>query len=171
MSAAARRRRARELALQGLYQRRVGGADADAVATHWREDPSYADVDAAFLAELWRGVNAEEARLVDTLAPDLSRPAAELSPIERSILLIGAWELVHRLDTPYKVVINEAIELAKAYGGTDGHRFVNGVLDKVAGRVRAAEIAAREQERPGEGRARGGGGHSRAKRERGPDRG
>jgi N utilization substance protein B len=147
MKPAAARRRARELALQGLYHRRVGGADPDVVAAHWREDPEYAEVDAAFLAELWRGVNAEEAALVELVAPDLSRPAAELSPIERGILLIGAWELARRLDTPYKVVINEAIELAKAYGGTDGHRFVNGVLDKVAARVRAAEIAARKRAR------------------------
>lgn len=161
MKPATARRRARELALQGLYQRRVGGADADAVAAHWREDPAYGDVDAEFLAELWRGVNAEEPALLDTLAPDLARAADGLSPIERGILLIGAWELVHRLDTPYKVVINEAIELAKTYGGIDGHRFVNGVLDKVAARVRAAEIAARARER----------GDGPRKRARPPDRG
>ena len=71
-------------------------------------------------------------RCSTSFAPHLDRRAAELSPIERAILLIGAWELVHRPDTPYRVVINEAVELAKAYGGTDGHRFVNGVLDKLA---------------------------------------
>jgi N utilization substance protein B len=131
MKPATARRRARELALQGLYQRRVGGADADAVAAHWREDPAYGDVDAEFLAELWRGVNAEEPALLDTLAPDLARAADGLSPIERGILLIGAWELVHRLDTPYKVVINEALELARAYSGEEATAFVNGVLDGV----------------------------------------
>jgi N utilization substance protein B len=161
MKPATARRRARELALQGLYQRRVGGADADAIAAHWREDAAYADVDAVFLAELWRGVNAEEDALVATLAPDLSRAPDALSPIERGILLIGAWELAHRLDTPYRVVINEAIELAKTYGGIDGHRFVNGVLDKVAARLRAPEIAARARERSDAPR----------KRTRPPDRG
>ena len=77
------------------------------------------------------------------LAPHLDRAAAELSPIERAILVIGAWELAHRLEIPYRVVINEAVELAKSYGGTDGHKFVNGVLDKLAADVRAAEIDAR----------------------------
>ena len=146
MKPASPRRRARELALQGLYQQQVGGSDADAIAAHWREDADYGDADTVFLAELWRGVSRDATSLVATLSPDLDRPAASVSPIERAILLIGTWELLHRLDTPYKVVINEAIELAKAYGGTDGHRFVNGVLDKVAARVRAAEIAARRRE-------------------------
>ena len=147
MKPASPRRRARELALQGLYQQQVGGADADAIAAHWREDADQRDADAVFLAELWRGVNTESATLLATLSPDLDRPAASVSPVERAILLIGTWELLHRLDTPYKVVINEAIELAKSYGGIDGHRFVNGVLDKVAARVRAPEIAARRRER------------------------
>ena len=83
------------------------------------------------------------------MAPHLDRKPAELSPIERAILVIGAWELQHRLEVPYRVVINEAVELAKSYGGTDGHRFVNGVLDKVAGTLRAAEIAARAREAGG----------------------
>lgn len=154
MKAASPRRRARELALQGLYQQQVGGAEADAIAAHWREDPGYVDADTTFLAELWRGVNAEAATLASALAPDLDRPVESVSPIERAILIIGAWELTHRLDTPYKVVINEAIELAKAYGGIDGHRFVNGVLDKLAARVRAPEIEARRRERERKGERR-----------------
>ena len=142
MTRAASRRRARELALQGLYQRQLGGADPAAVRAHLAEDPGHARVDVAFLDELWRGVNAEEPALVEALSPHLDRRAAELSPVERAILLIGAWELLHRLDTPYRVVLNEAVELAKTYGGTDGHRFVNGVLDKLAQKARAAEIGA-----------------------------
>ena len=144
---AAPRRRARELALQGLYERQVGGEEPGAIRAHWEADPGNAHVDRAFLDELWRGVNAEQDAMLDTLAPHLDRPAREVSPIERAILVIGAWELTHRLDTPYRVVINEAVELAKAYGGIDGHRFVNGVLDKLAARVRAPEIAARARER------------------------
>ena len=82
-----------------------------------------------------------------TLAPLLSRSVAELSPVEHAILLIAAQELLHHPETPYRVVINEAIELAKRFGGTDGHRFVNGVLDRLAAQVRETEIAARDSER------------------------
>ena len=141
------RRRARELALQGLYQQHVGGADPAAIRAHWAEQPGYEDADRDFLDELWRGVIAEQEMLLSELAPHLDRKPAALSPVERAILVIGAWELLRRLDTPYKVVINEAVELAKSYGGTDGHRFVNGVLDKLAARVRATEIAALRRER------------------------
>ena len=147
MKRASPRHRARELALQGLYQRQLGGADPATVLAHWREDPGYAQADAAFLDELWRGVNADPDVLMSELSPHLDRRRDALSPIERAILIIGAWELLHRLDTPYRVVINEAVELAKSYGGTDGHRFVNGVLDKLAARVRAPEIAALARER------------------------
>jgi N utilization substance protein B len=149
MSAQSPRRRARELALQGLYQRQVGGGDAATIRAHWAEDPGYGDADAEFLEALWRGVNADQDALLRELSQHLDRRAAELSPVERAILIIGAWELLHRVDTPYRVVINEAVELAKSYGGTDGHRFVNGVLDKLAARVRAPEIAAAARERRG----------------------
>jgi N utilization substance protein B len=141
------RRRARELAMQGLYQQQVGGADPAAIRAHWQTDAQYRDADGAFLDALWGGVVAEQDAVLAALAPHLDRKPAELSPIERAILVIGAWELLHRPDTPYKVVINEAVELAKAYGGIDGHRFVNGVLDKLARRVRDAEIAAAARER------------------------
>jgi len=147
------RRRAREIALQGLYARHLGRAEPDVIRAHWTEEPRNDDADAAFLDELWRGVNAEQESLLAELSPHLDRRASELSPIERAILVIGAWELVHRLDTPYRVVINEAVELAKSYGGSEGHRFVNGVLDKLAARVRATEIAASTRER-GPGRSR-----------------
>jgi N utilization substance protein B len=141
------RRRARELALQGLYQHQLGGNAPAAIRGEFAESPHFAESDQAFLDELWRGVHAEPAALVDALRPHLDRAPTELSPIERSILVIGAWELLHQPQTPYRVVINEAIELAKTYGGTDGHRFVNGVLDKLAARVRAPEIAASARER------------------------
>ena len=77
------------------------------------------------------------------MQPNLDRPLKELSPIERGILLLGAYELAHQPDVPYKVVINEAVELAKSFGGTDGYKYVNGVLDKLAAKLRAAEIKAR----------------------------
>ena len=140
------RRRARELVLQGLYQRQLS-ANADGVIEQQlleHDDETAADRD--YLVELWRGVTSRHDELVAMFAPFSARAPAELSPIERSIIAIGAWELAHRLDIPYKVVINEAIDLAKAYGGTDGHRFVNGVLDKLAARVRNAEITAPARE-------------------------
>jgi len=140
------RRRARELVLQGLYQRQLS-SNADPMIEQQLLDPEEdAQVDRDYLVELWRGVSSSYDGLVEMFAPYSSRAPHELSPIERSIVAIGAWELANRIDIPYKVVINEAVDLAKVYGGTDGHRFVNGVLDKLAARVREAEIAALARE-------------------------
>jgi N utilization substance protein B len=136
------RRRARELVLQGLYQRQLSGNADDAIRQQLDEHRGDV-VDDDYLAELWRGVTGDFDALVARVGPHSSRRVAELSPVERAILAIGAWELVNRLDIPYRVIINEWVELAKDYGGTDGHRFVNGVLDKVAAEARAPEIAAR----------------------------
>jgi N utilization substance protein B len=143
------RHRARELVLQGLYQHQLGRNEPAAIRGHFTESPHLADADQGFLDTLWRGVHEEPGALIDALRPHLDRSASELSPIERSILIIGAWELLHQPETPYRVVLNEAVELAKTYGGTDGHRFVNGVLDKLAARVRAPEIGAATRERRG----------------------
>jgi N utilization substance protein B len=144
------RRRAREFVLQGLYQRQLSGNSAAAIRAQIAEAAGFAKADQAYFDELWTGVCAEFDELVVLCAPHLNRRAAALSPVERAILAIGAWELTRRLEIPYRVAINEAVELAKSYGGTDGHKFVNGVLDKLAAQVRAAEIAA-----PAEGRASG----------------
>ncbi|CAG1008519.1 Transcription antitermination protein NusB [Burkholderiales bacterium] len=141
------RRRARELVLQGLYQRRLSGNASADVRAQLAESSGYARADARYFDDLWRGLADDADAIVERLAPLLDRAPAELSPIERSILAIGAWELEHRLEIPYRVVINEAIELAKSYGGTDGHKFVNGVLDRHAAAVRADEIAALARER------------------------
>jgi N utilization substance protein B len=135
------RRRAREFALQGLYQRQLSGNSAAAIRAQIAEAAGFARADQVYFDELWTGASAEFDDLVVRCAPYLDRRAAELSPVERAILAIGAWELTHRLEIPYRVVINEAVELAKSYGGTDGHKFVNGVLDKLAAAVRSAEIA------------------------------
>jgi transcription antitermination protein NusB len=136
------RRRARELALQGLYQRRLSGNDASVVRTDLAASQGYLRADQPYFGELWDGVTREYDALQAALAPHLDRASAELSPIEQAILIIGAWELAHRIEIPYKVVINEAVEVAKSYGGTEGHRYVNGVLDKLAAELRGAEIAA-----------------------------
>jgi N utilization substance protein B len=139
MSAVTPRRRARELVLQGLYERQLSGGSAETIGASLAASHGHARSDAAYFDELWRGVTSEYTELLATLAPNVDRSVASLSPIERALLVIGAWELVHRPDIPYRVVIDEAVELAKAYGGTDGHKFVNGVLDKLAPRLRAAE--------------------------------
>src|SRR5258708_31609965 len=136
------RRRARELVFQGLYQRQLSRNEAEAVRVDLAASQGFLRADQRYFGELWDGVTREGDALIRSLEPHLDRAPAELSPIERAILVIGAWELAHRVEIPYKVVINEAVEIAKSFGGTDGHRYVNGVLDKLAASVRATEIAA-----------------------------
>ena len=128
--------------MKELYERQRSGRTDEVMAESQTKRPGYARDDAGYCAELWRGVTSGYPALLDTLAPDVDRKIESLSPIERAVLVIGAWELSHRLDIPYRVVINEAVEIAKSYGGTDGHKFVNGVLDKLAPRLRVGEIRA-----------------------------
>jgi N utilization substance protein B len=144
------RRRARELALQGLYQWLVGGQDAAAIEGHQIETESRdggdelgKKTDLSHYRELLHGTIDGADELRRQFAPYLDRSVEALSPIEHGILLIGTYEMQQRLEIPYRVVINEAVELAKSFGGTDGFKYVNGVLDKVAGQLRPAEVAAR----------------------------
>jgi N utilization substance protein B len=133
------RRRSRELALQALYEWLVTGHDADVLLKRAAEDPEHGRADKTHLEAVVHGVLERAADLNGGLQPFLDRPAESLSPVEHALLLIGAYELTACLDIPYRVVINEAVELAKAYGGTDGHKYVNGVLDKLAAQVRPHE--------------------------------
>lgn len=135
------RRRAREFALQALYQWQMTGQDGLVLQNQYAEAEGYRKADAPLFLNLLKGVMQVAQELAEQLAPHLDRPWAEVSPIERGILWIGAFELVHQVETPYRVVLNEAIELAKSYGGTDGHKYVNGILDKLAMLVRKDEIA------------------------------
>lgn len=137
------RRRARELAMQGIYQWRLAGCDAAEVENNIRSENNLGRYDAGFFSALLKGVLTQHAALEAAIAPHLDRAADELSPVEFSIMLLGAYELAHHPEIPYRVVINEAVELAKTFGGTDGHKYVNGVLDKLAAEVRAAEVAAK----------------------------
>ncbi len=141
------RRRAREFVLQGLYQWRVGGADEAAIEAYAPEMEGFAKADREFFVGTLRGVIAQRTELITQIHDHIDRPFSELSPIEASILLLGAFELTHHPETPYRVIINEAIELAKSFGGTDGHKYVNGVLDKIAAIVRSNEVSARRQQR------------------------
>lgn len=139
-SARGSRRRSREFALQSIYQWLVAGGDPDALSRQAAENADFTRADVAYFDTLVRGVIANAPALDGGLQPFLDRSADQLSPIEHALLLTAAYELTASRDVPYRVVINEAVELAKSYGGTDGHRYVNGVLDKLAAQVRAAEF-------------------------------
>ena len=132
------RHRAREIALQALYSWKLGGGD---VLAHAATLEGWQRCDQQFAAELIVEVVKKNDSLEKCIAPHLDRSLASLSPVERVILLIGAYELAARPETPFKVVLNEAIELGKSFGGTGGHKFVNGVLEKLALELRAEEIA------------------------------
>lgn len=134
------RRKAREFALQGLYQRQLGGDSVEVIEAQLREDEEFVKIDDQHFAAMLRGAIVHSSELEGRIQPCLDRPLAELSPVERAILLLAAYEFAYHLEIPYRVVINEAIELAKRYGGTDGYKYVNGVLDKLAADVRAVEM-------------------------------
>lgn len=139
------RRRSREFILQGLYQWRVGGADEAAIEAYAPEMEGFAKADREFFVSTLRGVIAQREVLVSQITAHLDRPFSELSPIEACVLMMGCFEMVHHPETPYRVIINEAIELAKSFGGTDGHKYVNGVLDKIAAVSRPDEVAAKKK--------------------------
>ena len=136
------RRRSREVALQGLYEWLVSGTDAGVIDAHMREQEGFDKADRAHFDALLHGCIAEAVDLDAVLARYVDRKTTELSPVEHAVLMIGSYELKHCIDIPYKVAINEAVELAKSFGGTDGHKYVNGVLDKTAGQFRATEVQA-----------------------------
>ena len=141
------RRRARELALQGLYQWLLSGADGGEIDAHLREQEGFDKADRAHYDALLHGCIAEAAALDAVLARHVDRKTSELSPVEHAVLMIGAYELTHCIEIPYRVAVNEAVELAKSFGGTDGHKYVNAVLDKTAGDLRPHEVAARRAAR------------------------
>jgi N utilization substance protein B len=144
------RRRSRELAMQGIYQWLFTGATAGTVLKNLSELEHFETADAEFLKSELKGTIGEAEGLRARLEPLADRKWDEVSPVERAILLIGAWELVHNPGIPYKVTINEAIELGKRFGGTDGHKYVNSILDKLAAAVRPDEVAEnRKQKRNG----------------------
>ncbi len=137
------RRRARELTLQALYQWQLSGQTTAYIEKQFVDGKDYAKADQSYFGVLFPGTVKESDNLQAALTPCLDRKFSELSPVERGILLLASYELIHQIDIPYRVVINEAVELAKSFGGTDGHKYVNGVLDKVAASVRSVEMNAR----------------------------
>ena len=135
------RRRSREFALQGIYQWQLAGGDAAVIRRQLAEAKGFEKVDAEYFDALLAGTIAAAPELEREITPHLDRDYARLSPVERGILLLAGYELKHQPGVPYRAVINEAVELAKSYGGTDGYKFVNGVLDKLAAQLRGAEKA------------------------------
>jgi N utilization substance protein B len=136
------RHRAREFALQGLYQWLMNQEDAGAIDAHIRNAHGFDKADAEHFDLLLHGTIRDVDNLRTEIVPLIDRAIDQLSPIEHAALLIGAFELKHHIEIPYKVVINEAVELTKSFGGIDGHKYVNGVLDKLATSLRATEVAA-----------------------------
>ena len=141
-SAKSARSRARSFAVQALYQYLVGGNEAAAIDSFTRDLAGFDKSDTPHFAALLHGC-IEQADALDALIePLLDRKLTELSPIEHSIMWIGAYEFMHCPDVPWRVVLNECIELAKDFGGTDGHKYINGVLNRLAPQLRAAEVTA-----------------------------
>ncbi len=141
------RRRSRELALQGLYQWLLSGAAGAEIEAHLQAEEGLDKCDRPHFDALLHGCIAEAAALDAVLARHVDRKTTALSPVEHAVLMIGTYELTHCIDIPYRVVINEAVELAKSFGGTDGHKYVNGVLDKAATDLRTVEVKARQAAR------------------------
>ncbi len=140
----AARHRARELALQALYQWQISGYDASNAEARFRAQNHMGKADTGYFHELYKGVSNDPAVLDETLAPHIGRPVKDVDAIALSILRMACWELKERLDVPYKVVLNEAVDLAKRFGATDAHKFINGSLDKLAAELRAIEVKANQ---------------------------
>ena len=136
------RSRSREFALQALYQFLVGGNEASDIDVFTRDLSGFHKADIAHYDALLYGCVEQAAALDALIAPKLDRPMSEISPIEHACMWIGLYELQHCMDVPWRVVLNECIELAKDFGGTDGHKFVNGVLHPLAAQLRPVEVAA-----------------------------
>lgn len=142
-----RRRIAREFVLQGIYQWRVAGGSANFIEQQIRESEEFKHVDEKHFARVLLGVLQNTGELEIAVQPCLDRPIRELSPVEYAILLLSTFELAHHPEIPYRAIINEAIELARTYGGSDGYKYVNGVLDKLAARLRPVEIDAQRTQK------------------------
>ena len=141
-SAKSARSRSREFALQALYQYLVGRNDAESIDVFTRDLSGFHKADSVHYDALLHGCVKEAAELDALIAPLLDRKLEEISPIEHAVMWIGTWEFQHAIDVPWRVVLNECIELAKEFGGTDGHKYVNAVLNGLAPKLRATEVEA-----------------------------
>jgi len=142
------RQHARELALQAIYQWQMSGNDVASIEQEFIEDNDVKSFDRAYFGNILHGVPRELTRIDEALQPHMTRSMDSVDPIERAIVRIATFELMECLDVPYRVVLNEAVERAKLFGATDGHKFVNGVMDKVAADLRSVEFKQHKTARP-----------------------
>lgn len=138
----AARRKARRLAVQALYQWQVSSSPISQIEAEFHTDHDMTKVDGEYFSEVLRGVATAKAALDTQIEQFTDRPTGDMTPVELAILRMGTYEMVHRLDVPYKVIINEGVELSKVFGASEGHRYVNGVLDKLAQHLRQPEVQA-----------------------------
>jgi len=142
-----KRSQSRRHALQALYQWQMAGQDLADISNQFLEEQDIEKFEIPYFQDLLHGVPTHLTELDALLKPALDRTIESVDPVERAVLRLGAYELSHHLEIPYRVVINEAVELAKIFGAEQGHRFVNGVLDRVAKQVRGAEVKAKGRPR------------------------
>ncbi len=138
----AKRRKARHYAMQALYQWQISRNALRDIEQQFRGEYDFSQVDLEFFQEILHEVPAQVGALEELIAPHLDRPIKELTPIELSLLRMGTYELANRIDVPFKVVINEAVSLAKKFGAAESHKYINGVLDNLAKQLRSVEVAA-----------------------------
>ena len=135
-----KRRTARQLATQALYQHHMSGTPLNEIESQFRVDNDFTFADYSYFHDILHGVPANLTEIDSSLEPCLDLTIDELDPVELAVMRLSTWELLKRVDVPYRVVINEGVEMAKIYGSTDGHKFVNGVLDKLAPLLRESEV-------------------------------
>ncbi|MCG7897747.1 MAG: transcription antitermination factor NusB [Candidatus Thiodiazotropha lotti] len=140
-----KRSQARRHAVQAIYQWQMAGQDVSDIANQFLEEQELSSFEVPYFQDLLQGVPCNLGQLDELLKPSLDRAIDSVDPVERAILRIGAYELQHKIEVPYRVVINEAVEMAKVFGAEQGHKFVNGVLDQVARKVRAVEMGAKSK--------------------------
>lgn len=134
------RRKSRELVLKAIYRGMLNAGELKQIATDAKDDPDYIKTDEVYFKQLLAGVTENIEKLDQEISTFIDRQLDELSPVEHAILRISSYELFFDMSIPYRVAINEGVELAKLYGGTDGHKYINGVLDKVAAVARPMEF-------------------------------
>ena len=135
-----KRHQARRFAVQALYSHLLSGTPVNDLLSNFRSEESFGRCDQSYFDQLVRGVLAERLALEQGFAEYLDRPAAQLDPVEHAVLMLAAYELAHCPELPYRVAINEAVELTKLFGATDGHKYINGVVDRMARRFRSTEF-------------------------------
>lgn len=139
------RRQARSRAVQALYQWQMTGNNLADIEAYFLDEQDMKGVELAYFQELLHQIPAKLKELDEQISPFLSRPLEQVDPVERAILRLAAYELAYRPDVPYRVIINESVELTKVFGAEHGHKFINGVVDKAAQSLRKEEVQARKK--------------------------